>query len=410
MRITKFFENSHVTSPYINVVITFLFAFSAATGSIYSVELRKTSIFNCIDGDGACFPDGSFSPHAVIFWTSLLIGSVLFFFRNYYQDRKQEQSQDELVQILKTAPSKDFMDKFVDLYTIVKDLSVSTGVLYGAFVENYKHTESIEEKDELRKSFVESVELNIRRVLDAIIDIFMQFEGISNKEIVGANIMIFLERDKNKENEVADIKGMEVAGSCLLPLFFGNTNFNLMRGYLVGFKKLSTSSKTKEQGAIDESFPDGLCLYVPKNLKSRKGNLYALPGAPEAFLSNAGVSLVPNTNQLEKWFLRSNFEWEVKEEVKSYFSKGDGEHIKSFLSFAIEPSTSQEVVSFDGDGEDDGLKHIAVMNIHTTKTTLREATESPFLINDFLKICSPFVAHVIDIWYKLMSNDYENES
>lgn len=410
MRIKNFFESRAIASPYINIFITILLAFSAATGSIYSGELRKTSIFNCIDGNGACFPEGPFSPYAAVFWTSLLIGSILFFFRNYFQDRKQEQSQNELVQILKTAPTKDFMDKFVDLYTIIKDLSVSTGVLFGDFKDEYAHSESTEEKQNLREHFIESVEMNTRLVLDAIIDIFMKFEGINSNEDVGANIMIFLERDEVEESEVSDIEVMEVAGSCLVPLFFGNTNFNLMRGYLVGLKKLSTSSKTKEKGAVDESFPDGLCLYVPKKLKSKKGNLYALPGAPEAFISNAGISLVPNTNQLEKWFHRSNFEWEVKEEVKSYFSKGDGEQIKSFLSFAIEPSTSNEVVSFDGDDEHDGLKHIAVMNIHTTKTTLREASESPFLINDFLKICSPFVAHVIDIWYKLMSNEDEDES
>ncbi len=294
-------------TPLFTTAVTLLGVFAGWLGSLFGDEIRSAFPFY--------WGPGPLSAPATIFWLSLVLFALLFFYRQRATDnareaeqRRLEQRTSELTDLIRTLPPRGFLNQFVAAYEIAR--SAKFNALRADSDPVY-------------------IEKATRIVLSALVGIAKSFDGNPADRTYCANIMLFLPFDGHARKDLERVRDMVV-------FLDPDADIESLRGVLYLSPKMSTTTATRE----DE--PDGdigeFALPVPKNVKSDDGARWRLlPGAPFAAFGEPGrMSAFADTNSLVQWCEENgDFSPSVLRDIEHYFSSERGRKVASFLAITV---------------------------------------------------------------------------
>ncbi len=346
-------DKEHISlKPAYLVIVTIIAAITGMLGSVFADNIKNSFPLTLTNLTG-------WSWSAFLFWALLLLSALGIGIRAKYASNKFKNTTKRLEDLITTMPIDGFMSRFRD---------------------NFKDSHSIllrsEDNAKSQMLTTEDLELNIRSVLDSILDVISFYESKSKDSIYGINIMLFAELASIEKK--FDIKTTEESISDYLeknnftPMFFGKVGSENLEGILVLLNELSTRSDI--ENTSDDNLPHRLCfpLWQLQEINNKQNTL---PGAPYTFQSDDFYYLCSDVEYLNEWIIDNcYYESQVLDEVTNYFLSSKNKNIKSFLSFKIEL-----------DGEKYGI-----MNVHSDHTNLLSSGNMDSQI--FIPCLEPFVA------------------
>ena len=348
--------------PGYAAVTTIIGVFAGFYGSLYSYDIKNSFPFSL---NGFSY----FSDVSLIFWSLLVLFTALFFLGQLAATVKRKDEvnilssqTEELGNVLRTLPPKNFLEKFTSIYEC-----------------SYLASQAALANDSFSK---EDIEHSIRIVLVGITALASSFdsnyknhvikEGKKKDIVYGANIMLF--------RKISDIEPeeMDEFTDCL---FFCEDEIRIskLEGILVLQTNMSTN--TEDDGAPDAELRK-FVLPVPQTIKSDVGDRYrVLPGAPLAYASNE-MNIYKNTNSLKRWCEENgDFSPTVCAKVGDYFASDKAEGLTSFISIPL---------GLDSDEKDT----LGVINIHRNLEDILSGEENAEL---FRFLLTPFICLLIKL-------------
>jgi len=341
-----------VSSPVYATFTTVLAVVAGLLGSAYQDDVA-TAFPMVLRG-----PWGPVSFRAAIFWTSVVLFAVLFFFRQWWDDvnrertaSRAEQGTERLEALVRTMPPRAFQTQ----------LARMVQVTHGGMEEVLPRQKPPEFN---RDGFVNFV----RGLLNAIARLALLYDDQpltpDGSATYSANVMLFVPRPSEGT----------LSKELLFALRFHPSEYDLTKlaGILILRPELSATSEEAELPGPDTAVP-AIVLPVPAEAMSG-GRWNALPGAPKAFLTRE-VDGYDDATTLAEWCReRGNFPPSVVEAVRDYFTAGEGGHIRSFIS--------RPLLSNDG-------RPLGVLNLHSNrKGILGNADER---LSAFLAMLTPLL-------------------
>ncbi len=172
---------------------------------------------------------------------------------------------------------------------------------------------------------VPQIESAIRNVLGAVLELARQYDKCNDKVPYCANIMLFRQGGKAEAEK---------------PFYLNEVppNHPDYDGCLELVPSLSTTTSQPDFAPDSEIFP--FVIHIPKNKEPSRDGSYrlrfpVLPGAPWSFVYKeyAGFSTI---HELKEWLeMKCSVEIAVQEKIRTYFSTGQGQQIRSFSSMPI---------------------------------------------------------------------------
>ena len=336
--------------PLFAVAVTLLGVIAGLVGSLYTEQIKRSFPFHL------SWPVSA-DPQAILFWLIISSFALMFFGRQWASDKSVLKAQRELIEqsaslqaLIKTLPPEGFLSWWSSRYCACR--KVARKVL---------NTKEIT---------IDQIEEAIRQVLQHVVFLGVEFDGVPADCRYAANIMLYCNREGMKDDEMNRIGGI---------LKFFDRDYSALQGYLELLPKLSVASDT-EKHAQDEHL-EAFALPVDKLEVSEHGKIRQLPGAPLTFWQN-GPSHFADASQLAEWCMKhGDFSDSVEQAINAYFKSERAQRIKSFASIPIPNPKSV----------DDGKvsQPMAVLNIHRDRMDMLRGADAFKL---FFPLAAPFTA------------------
>ena len=280
---------------------------------------------------------------AAIFWTSVVLFAVLFFFRQWWDDisrdrlattaSRVEDGTERIQALVRTMPPKASQAQLAQM-------------VGGA----YRGVARVLPRKRQPGLTREDLAGLIRVLLNSMARLAMIYDDqpltAEGPAVYSANVMLFVPRPSVGPFPVDVVAALR----------FHPPEYDLARllGALVLRPELSaTSADVADLPGPDLDVP-AIALPVPTE-PLRDGRWNCLPGAPKAFLTEQ-VDGYDDAGTLAEWCERKgNFPPSVVSELRDYFATGDGRGVRSFIS--------RPLLTLD-------QRKLGVLNLHSSRTNV----------------------------------------
>lgn len=337
-------------------LVTLLALLAGALGAVYNVELRRQLPFSLFAGRSDARLAGAF-------WISVVLGALLYHFRQRALDRRRSEGERQLdktakrlIYMMRTMPPENFLNSF-EQYFSACDNAV-------------RKVPAIVAPQGFSKARLDEVHEAIRLVLSGIATLAKEFDNVGSRATYGANVMIFRNSDGCTEPDAKRYAASVIM--CDL-----DEQFAHLEGVLELDPAMSTSMVSSERIEIpspDPAYVDHpLSLPIPKTKTGLGGRSRVLPGAPAAFVGGP-VVYYENLDLLRADLEKRDLTPSVTTRVLEYFQDS---RIRSLASIKLPRAASAA----------DGSAAIGVLNIDCSEPNLLRGAESG---HHFLHLLPPF--------------------
>ncbi|CAA9892641.1 conserved hypothetical protein [Candidatus Methylobacter favarea] len=337
----KDLAENYLINPFLGAITSVVGVMIGVIGSLYPETIKQTFLKFCLEYKCVLSIDTLISAS---FWFCVFGFGLLFWGVQWAQMKrtnsatqditKQSDELEELVTRLLTLPPEGFLEKFQELYR-------------SAFVISQS---ALLKEDATKKEIAHCV----RYVMGILAALVKSFDGDPQNIGYHANIMIYKDKNIILDNP---IEKKRIEG--ILKFTDGFSNIENYLGILELIPEFSTTSESKDF-QVDNSI-NSIGLPIPVISEVRIGNQpkhKVLPGAPWSFVHKIYASF-HSMDEFLKWCNeRCDFSGSVKNDLKEYFTNGDGKDIKSFISYPLLPLSNKEKSDQPA---------IGVLNIHRNR-------------------------------------------
>jgi hypothetical protein len=293
--------NALPSSPAYATATTVLAVVAGLLGSVYQDDVAHAFPL-VLRG-----PWGPLSLKAVVFWASVVVFAVMFFFRQLSDDESRlrlADTADRVETLVRTMPPRAFQSQ----------LAKMIGTSHSSMAQLLPR----DKRSDLRREDLAGL---TRALLNSIARLALIYDNEPVGAAYSANVMIFVPLDGGRLPD-------EVAAA----LRFYPKDYDLSRlaGALVLRTELSATSDTTDIPGPDTSVM-AIALPIPSET-THGGRWNTLPGAPKAFVTQE-VDGYDDSGTLGEWCEKSgDFPPSVTDELRHYFTTGAGRVIRSFIS------------------------------------------------------------------------------
>ncbi len=363
-----------VSSPVYATLTTVLAVIAGLLGSVYQDDIANAFPLALSNAWG------TISWRAAAFWMSVVLFAVLFFFRQWWDDvnrerlnataLRAEQGTERIEALVRTMPPRAFQGQLAQMVA-------------GAYRGVARVLPRKKEADLTRDDLVAL----IRVLLNSMARLAMIYDDQpltpEGSAVYSANVMLFV---PSPEEGAFDAE-------TVVALRFHPAEYDLKQllGVLVLRPELSATSDIADLPGPD-AVVSAIALPVPA-LHTKDGRWNALPGAPKAFLTEE-VDGYDDATTLGEWCTKSgNFLPSVVDELRQYFTTGDGRRIRSFIS--------RPLLTLDG-------RKLGVLNLHSSRTDILGDTDER--MPAFLAMLTPLLLELQAAVEILCEHDHSDPS
>ena len=287
-----------VSSPVFATVTTVLAVIAGLLGSVYQSEVAAAFPLTFSS------PVAAMPPKAVVFWASVIAFALMFFARQWSDDRNRER----LESLVRTMPPRAFQGK----------LAESVGGAHRGVSLIMPRTRQVTVTAEGLEAFSRSVLNSVATLAQIFDDQPLTGKGSA---VYSANVMLY------------QLTTVPTPPGCEVLFVPPESELDKFTGLLVFRQELSATSEKPRNGEEVDPGRRIPSIALPVPHESKRGDLWAvLPGAPKAFLTN-DVDGYSDTRTMADWCKeKGDFQPSVVGAVRKYFGDGDGADIRSLIS------------------------------------------------------------------------------